>query len=87
MFESYERLFNSIRSMWQRRCLKDSFSKVFTRITLLAGEMFFLTWPLFCKICKNFLNASPIKILCMIQLKWKTLGFFQEDENKIFINL
>jgi len=43
VFESYERLFNSIRSMWQRGCLKDSFSKVFTRITLLAGEMFFLT--------------------------------------------
>jgi len=54
MFESYERLFNSIRSMWQRGCLKDSFSKVFTRITLLAGEMFFLTWPLFVKSVKTF---------------------------------
>ena len=76
MFESYERLFNNVRGMWQRRRLKDSLSRVFTRITLLAGEMFFLTWPLFCKICKNFLNASPIKILCTIQLKWKNSGIF-----------
>ena len=49
MFESYERLFNGIRSMWQRRYLKDSFSKVFIRINTTCWGNVFLDIAFFLK--------------------------------------